>query len=348
MRRLLWVVPLVLLLAAALVDAGVWYVTEQWMRAELQDWVVARRADGWSISAVAPAAGGWPIAATLTLRDFELSGGKADLPNGVAWRADRVVLRLTPQDPHTLRVEAMGLQHLRVSSLPAIAYSAAKLELSVPLQVDPMAQPLDLRGAGLRAHVPVGGAEDSMTIGSLLAHLVLHPGVGRGQPAVTIAASSDEIALPRHVDWPLGPHLHSIAIDAALDGPLSDAPTLTQRATAWRDGGGAIDLRRAALHWGALDLTAHATLTLDDELQPSGSATAKAVGYAQTLDVMARHDVITNSAALTAKAMLSLIAAPPAPGRPAEVEVPLSLRRGTLAMHDIPLLKLPELDWPRS
>jgi len=71
-------------------------------------------------------------------------------------------------------------------------------------------------------------------------------------------------------------------------------------------------------------------------------------GYAPTLDVLATHGVISNSAAVAAKAMLSLIAATPADGGPAEVEVPLSLQQGTLSMHQIPLVRLPKLDWPPS
>lgn len=119
MRRWLWGIPAALLVAAALADTAVWYFTVQQMRDGLADWVAARRASGWTISAVAPAAGGWPVAATLTLRDVELSGGKADIPGGLSWRADRVELRLAPRDPHVLRIETAGLQHLRLSDAPA-------------------------------------------------------------------------------------------------------------------------------------------------------------------------------------------------------------------------------------
>lgn len=348
MRRWLWGIPAALLVAAALADTAVWYFTVQQMRDGLADWVAARRASGWTISAVAPAAGGWPVAATLTLRDVELSGGKADIPGGLSWRADRVELRLAPRDPHVLRIETAGLQHLRLSDAPAFEYSATRLELLVPLQADPEAQPLDLQGKALRAHVTVAGGEDSMTIATLDAHAVLHPDAGRGQQAVSLAAAAGEIALPPRVDWPLGQNVRSLAVEAALDGPLSGAPTLTQRAAEWRAGGGAIHVQHLALRWGALDLTAQAALGLDDQLQPAASGTALVAGYAPTLDVLATHGVISNSAAVASKAMLSLIAVTPADGGPAEVEVPLSLQQGTLSMHQIPLVRLPKLDWPPS
>lgn len=187
-----------------------------------------------------------------------------------------------------------------------------------------------------------------MTLGSLTAHLVLHPGAGRNQPALSLAAAVDDIVLPQRVNWPLGPHVRALSVDGTLDGPLSDASTLTQRATDWRDGGGAIHLQHIALHWGALNLAAHTTIRLDQQLQPTVTATAQVSGYAPTLDVLARDGVISNAAAISAKAMLSLLASTPSGGGASEVEVPLSLQNGTVAMHQIPLLRVPQLDWPPS
>ncbi|HUB44799.1 MAG TPA: DUF2125 domain-containing protein [Acetobacteraceae bacterium] len=347
MRRALWLIPM-LLLIAVLADTAVWYVAEQRLGDGLTAWVADRRAEGWTVTAVAPAPGGWPTAATLTLRDFELSGGKLDIPNGLSWRADRVVLRLTPRDLHKLHIEAAGLQHLRVSDAPGIAYSATHLEAVVPLQPEPLAQVLDLHGEGVRAHVSIGGQPDSMTIESLAVQIVLHPAAGRGQAAVSLAGAADNIALPERADWALGSHVRSVTLEGAVDGPLPDAPSLPQRATQWRDSGGQVELQDVALRWGALDLTARATLRLDDQLQLAGSATAQVSGYAPTLDVLATHGVISNSAAIAAKAMLSLIAATPVKGGPAEVEVPLTLKQGVLSMHQVPLLRLPHLDWPAS
>jgi len=348
MRRALWLIPTLVLLAAALADTAVWYVVEHRMRDSLAAWVAAQRADGWTVTAVAPVAGGWPVAATLTLRDFELSGGELDIPGGLAWRADRVVLRLTPSNPNVLHIEAAGLQRLRVSDAPGVAYDATHLELLVPLQPQPMGQVLDLHGKGLRARVDVGGKPDSVTVETLAARIVVPAATGRGQPAVSLAGAANNIALPEHMDWPLGAHVRSLTLEGALDGPLPDAPSLTGRAAQWRDGGGKVDLQNVALHWGALDLTAHATLGLDENLQPEGRATAQVSGYAPTLDVLATHGVISNSAAIAAKAMLSLLAATPVSGGPSEVEAPLSLNQGVVSMHRIPLIRLPHLDWPAS
>ena len=70
------------------------------------------------------------------------------------------------------------------------------------------------------------------------------------------------------------------------------------------------------------------------------------VGYAETLDTLAAHSLISRSAATAAKAVLSLLANAPDDGLRPDVEVPLTLQYRTLSMRQVPLLRLPELDWP--
>ena len=84
-----------------------------------------------------------------------------------------------------------------------------------------------------------------------------------------------------------------------------------ERAASWRDGGGSLEIQHLALDWGPLDLTASATLALDDQLQPMGAGSARLVGYAETLDALAPHGAISRSAATAAKAVLSLLANTP-------------------------------------
>jgi hypothetical protein len=346
MRRRLWLLLIVLLLAVAIGDSLVWHFAVQQMRSGLDDWVAVRRATGWSVSTATPAAGGWPLAATLTLRDVALQGGAPDIPGGLAWRAESVVLRLAVLHPQVLRIEAEGAQHLRMSDAPDIPFTAAQLRMLVPLQADPSAQALDLHGETLRASVSVGGAADALTLERLDLDAVLHPAAGQGHPAVTVAGKADGVGLPAQLHWPLGSHIASVVLDATLNGPLPDAIGLTAAATAWRDDGGSLDVRRFAAHWGVLGLTATATLALDPELQPMGTGTAQVTGYAATLDTLARNGLMSRSAATTAKAVLSLLANAPDDGSSPEVEVPLSLQYRTLSMRQVPLVRLPELDWP--
>jgi hypothetical protein len=144
----------------------------------------------------------------------------------------------------------------------------------------------------------------------------------------------------------LGPRIASLVLRGALDGPVPHSRAAAERASVWRDGGGTLQVQHLAVTWGPLDLTASATLTLDEQLQPMGTGSARIVGYAESLDALAAHGVISRSAATAAKAVLSLLAHTPEDGSPPDVEVPLTLQYRTLSMRQVPLLRLPEIDWP--
>ena len=98
--------------------------------------------------------------------------------------------------------------------------------------------------------------------------------------------------------------------------------------------------------WSSTRLEATATLALDEELQPMGAGTSKIVGYGPALDALATNAVITRSAAKAAKAVLTLLAHTQTDDKSDEVEVPLALQFRTLSVRQVPLIRLPEFDWP--
>jgi hypothetical protein len=145
---------------------------------------------------------------------------------------------------------------------------------------------------------------------------------------------------------PLGSTISSLSFDGKLNGQLPPPGPIASWAEAWRDGGGSLEIAHLAVGWGPLGVTGGASLALDDQLQPMGSGTTHLVGYAEALDKLAAGAVLTKSAATAAKAVLSLLAGSGAGNEPASVDVPLTLQYRTLSMRQVPLLRLPELDWP--
>lgn len=107
-----------------------------------------------------------------------------------------------------------------------------------------------------------------------------------------------------------------------------------------------MELHRVVVGWGQTRIEGTATLALDEDLQPMGTGTGKISGYGAALDALAANAVLTRSAAKAAKAVLTLLANTPADGKPEEVEVPLTLQFRTLSVQQVPLVRLPELDWP--
>ena len=338
-RAGVWLAAAVLAVLAAL--ALSWWWAEQRLEGGLEDWAAARRADGWTVRSSPPIRAGWPLAARLVLKDVDIEGGQADLPGGFAWRADQVTLSVSPRHPRLLVVTAEGPQRLRVGALPEIPYTAGESYAETPLGPDLPADATDITAREVRADV--GG---SLTIGLLRAHADLRPAARPGEPALALSASSEAIGLPPGVRWALGGRISSVIADAVLSGPLPPVAGLARRAAAWRDGGGTASITRLALGWGPLGLTGGATLRLDARLQPTGTGSARIVGYAATLDALSTAGAIGANAALAMKALAGLIAVTPEGGGPAEIEVPLSLQDRVVSVRQIPLARIPEVSWP--
>jgi Uncharacterized protein conserved in bacteria (DUF2125) len=341
-RRKLWIILLAVPLLLLAADTLYWQIAVRNLEDGFAAWVRQQRAAGWTEANQAPVRGGWPLAATLTVPAMSLAGGSPDIPGGMAWSADRLVLSIALPRPDQLRIAAEGTQRLRFAG-PEVSYTADQLDVVLPLQTAPWPPSLDVTVDHLRATTPV---RDGAGVDTLRLHLDFHPEAQSGEPALAFGLSAEAINLPSRSARPLGPRIASLAVDGALNGPLPAGRTPAERATSWRDGGGSLEVHHLALVWGPLDLTASATLALDDQLQPMGAGSARLVGYAETLDALATRGAISRSAATAAKAVLSLLASNPDDGSPPEVEVPLTLQYRTLSMRQVPLLRLPEVDWP--
>jgi hypothetical protein len=343
MQRRYWVllaaIPGLLLLA----DVIYWQIATVRLRDGWQAWAADQRAAGWDVESGPVSTGGWPQVATLTIPNLTLRHAGPDMPGAVAWASAATTLSLSLYHPTQLEVGLTGPQHLRIGQAPDMIVTGDSIAMSVGLLADETL-PLTLRARGIRIE-PASG-DWHLTVGLLNADVEVNPSAEQSQPAVAFALSTEAIALPATLKWPLGPNISSLSSEGALNGPLPHVRDISKWAAAWRDGGGALEIAHFALGWGPLGVTASATLALDDQLQPMGSGSGKLVGYAETLDKLAGGGVLSKSASIAAKAVLSLMAGTGEGDEPPSVEVPLTLQYRTLSMRQVPLVRLPELDWP--
>jgi Uncharacterized protein conserved in bacteria (DUF2125) len=341
-RRKFWSILLVLpfvLLAAITVY---WRIAAGHLQQGFADWVALRRANGWTERNGATRLGGWPFAATLTVPAMSLASGSPGIPGGITWSAERVVLRVALTRPDLLEIMPQGTQQVRLASYPSVPYTVERFSLLVPIQAADWPSSVQGDLDNLHASTPAGSA----SLRSLQLHLDFHAGARTGEPALAALLHVADARLPGGVVRPLGPSIADLQADAVLSGPLAASQRPAEAAAAWRDGGGSLEIQHLGLSWGPLILTASATLALDDQLQPMGAGNARITGYAETLDTLAAHSMISHSAGIAAKAVLSLLADARDDGSRPEVEVPLTLQYRTLSMRQVPLLRLPELDWP--
>jgi hypothetical protein len=350
MRRGYWLITAAIVVLLVAADIVYWQTASARLRDGLRAWVSARRGEGWEVAAGASSIGGWPQAAMVTIPNLTLRHAGRDFPGKLSLASAGVTLSLSLYHPTELAIGLPGPLHIRIGEGQDAIVTGDQIGLSVGLrETDPL--PLTLRAKGLRVE-PADGAWH-LTTGLVSADAEVNAAAGQSEPAVAFSASADAIALPSTVKWALGPTVSSLSVDGALSGPLPSAGEITGLAEAWRDGGGSLKVSHLALGWGSLGLTASATLALDDQLQPMGSGSGRLVGYAETLDRFAASGVLSRSASIAAKAVLSLMAGTGMSGTgdteaAPVVEVPLTLQYRTLSMRQVPLVRLPELDWPEK
>ena len=343
MRHKYWLLLAAIPLLLAGVDVIYWQIASTRLNAGLQGWIDARHAEGWDIKIGRTSTGGWPLAATMTLSNVTMRHAGADLPGLVNWASAGISLSLSLYHPTELKIDLVGPQHLQLGAVSDLIITGETIAGSAGLLIDDT-MPLTVRAKGLRLEPAVGGWH--LTVGLLNLDAQMATGKDPSRPALAFTVSSEAIALPNIVKWPLGPNISSASAECALHGTLPPPQPADAWASAWRDAGGSLEVSHLAIGWGTLGVTATATLALDDQLQPMGSGNAHVVGYAESLDKLASAGVLTKSAATAAKAVLSLMAGTAEGDQPPAVDVPLTLQYRTLSMRQVPLVRLPELDWP--
>lgn len=330
---------LICLMLLALGHTLLWRWAGAQLEAGFHAWAKARRAQGWEVEHGAPVRGGWPLSATLTIPGLRLAGGGTYLPGGVDWLAGSVRLRLGLPHVQTLIVDLPDAQRL-TTHWGDLSFAAERLE--VLLTLVPGGPPRD--GRLVAERLRFGTPDGAMTLRDLRASIETRSTAIESEPALALSLTAQEAALPR--PGPLGPRIEDLTLDLALTGPLPPGRQPRERATAWRDGGGTLELKTLALHWGPLALTGAATMALDERLQPMGAGTLRLAHAEALIDALAANGALDRRAAGQLKPMLALVTVKPADGGAPHVELPLTLERRRLSAARLPLVTFPVLDWP--
>lgn len=311
----------------------------------LAQFAETRRAQGWTVTYGTPVRGGWPLAARLIVPDLTVDLPLLRDPNRLIWRTERLVLRTGTIRPRVLEIAAEARQSLRIADLAEIPFTADLLQVLAPLEPGVPPAELGLRAENLRAGLPIGG----LTVALMGVQGAWKPSAAPGEPALVLSLDAEGITLPPSLPdaaWPLGPRLLRLSLEAALSGPWPRLGHITDRAAQWRDGGGALAVRRLSLVWGPLDLIGSATMALDEQMQPMGAATLRTFGYAETFDALTNAGLLDAPAAEAARAGMGAIERwSDDPGRRV-AEVPATLQHRDLAIGRLRLGRIPALPWP--
>ena len=135
----------------------------------------------------------------------------------------------------------------------------------------------------------------------------------------------------------LGRHISVIGVTASHDGDLPEDLSVPALA-AWSGAGGTVEFERLNLAWGALEISAEGTLTLDRELRPEAAFSAEIAGYGGLLDGLAESGRMKPRDASFAKTFLNLLAKEKSGRR--VVKAPITAQNGKLFVGPLPLLRL--------
>ena len=302
-------------LALAALHSAAWLYAANRTGREVEAGLNRMREAGWIITTSVPYRSGWPWTASVLLEPLTVDGTDAGVP--LAWSVNSVSIGVEAVHPATLRIVPQGGQRLKLGSGDWLPLTAKSLELTAD------AEGVTLSGLLLSIGAPDGPV--TMTGMHLkLAGLALRADV------------NGLVCLP----MPVPPA--DLSMDVLLTQAVPDAPTPAAAASAWRDQGGAAQIRRLTVVAGNLRASGSGSARLDASLQPALEVTAEVYGFRPVLDQMVKAGVLPASAATAAKAVLGLLAGR---GPEAPAVVPVAFADGVLAAAGFPLLRLPPMDW---
>jgi hypothetical protein len=283
---------------------------------------------------------------------IRIAGWTAALPQGFVWEAGQVELSIAPPRMNRLVIAASGPQRIRTGAI-SVPYTATRLEAIVPL--DHGAPPPGPPPRETPPHVAeffLEALRAETRDGPLTAehvHARGTPGRENGEPALTLRINARHVSLPPLPELAaVGRDVQNASIDVALVGPPPAPLPLTprDRAEAFRANGSRLDLRSLALRWGPLTGELSMELRLDAALQPVGNGLLRLERPAEMVASLAAAGMIPPRSAVTAGAVLAMVARAPEGGGPPQVEVPVGIAAGTITLVSIPLLRLRPIVWP--
>lgn len=326
--------------AVAVLYGAYWLIVATALRDGVDDWIAARRAEGYAIVHDDLALGGFPFVARVGA-----DGPVVTAPGAAwSWRGARAAAEIDPLRPSRLAVSVAGAQTVVVGTgtgartyrgdIGSLVADVAGTSGGLP------AASLTVRGLDLAATDGSG----AYAVGRLDVTGDSDPAAGAGEATYALAVEAADLRLPPAAGLPLGERIEAATADARLIGTLEPAPWPAALA-AWRDAGGTIEVARLDLRHGPLALEANGTLALDAEMQPVGAFTARFEGFFEAVEALSRAGIIRRRDALTANLLLGALARRPDGGGPPVLSVPLTLQDRRLYAGPVPLVEVPPIAW---
>ncbi|KPF80987.1 hypothetical protein IP70_24830 [alpha proteobacterium AAP38] len=310
---------------AALAEAPAKAMAEKGVQLDLRDAVV----------------GGFPLTVSV-----ELSGARAQWPSGTVLETGAVTASAFAWAPTDIILSSTAPVRLDLAGSarhePVVGGAGAvRVEASLGLNGKPKL--VTARLSGVEAAMKAGNgrlkAADAILTWTAPAQPPVGPTDSQGQTSLLIS----NLDLPGAVPAPLQQRIEQVALSYEPRGPLPPKPSV-EGMTAWRDGGGTLEIRSFRVLWSGMDLRANATLALDRDMQPEGAGTAELSGADALIDVMGTRGNIPADRVAVMKQGLKGLTRRSDDGRDV-LSVPITLQNRQLSVGPIVVGVLPVVPW---
>lgn len=317
-----------------------WFTLSHRIERGFEEWTLARIGEGYDVKFAGYKVGGFPGRLLLTVDKPEMSDPRHHA--AWSWSGERVVAYAQPWNLKHVIVDLGLVQEFAWSQgetrhrLKAVATSA---KASMVFQGDGALDRADADIAGLA--LSGAGLSQTVTAERVQVHQRRNYGETQKRPrqSFDLAVQVDKLNLPPDRAGALGPFLQLVRAELQLQEPLPHGP---EDLTAWRDGGGSIDVNRYDLIWGPLSMRGEGTLALDKQMRLLAALSAEMRGWAETIDLLTEKGRIKPNFARTAKSALQLLAKPGADGK-STLNVPVTAQDVFLYVGPLQLMELEPL-----
>lgn len=325
-----------LTLALALLYGAVWLGAAFWLRRGIETYLADLSSQGFAIEHGEPRFVGFPAGVGIAFPGLKVAAPPAQ--GSWTWAADRVRVSLFAGAPMEPVIDLSGAHRITgLLSAPeenldiAVGRGVASLAFATDGTLENMVLKLSETSVATSAGAPPLVFQDSS--------LHLAPKTGH----VTLWAR--EIKLPPGIPV-LGETISALDLTLDVTGALTSGP-LRQSLAAWRDQGGAVEVRSFALDWAPAHVAGTGTLALDGALQPIFAATVKFHGFFEIVAALTEKGFVREREASMAKIVLGALARPSASGEP-ELSLPLTLQDRKLTVGPVPLMDMPDVVWDEN
>jgi hypothetical protein len=358
MRSRIIVIAGISTVAVAIVVTAAWFFfVLQTQRAIIQ-WAEIQRENGVDITWQDLRFTGYPLRIDVQIGTPQMIVRQRN--RRVIWEPSLLTFKLSSITPHVIDFVSPGAHDLQFASDNA-AWSAVieaeTLEGQAKFPPDGYQRIEQLVGqfAGVRVTpfawvdpvtIEQGNFEATLRAATPIDPDAVHP---RGN-SFEFALAARDIGLPKdlldgYALAALGPLISEFSTEVLVKGELAIGSADIDTLTAWRDGGGTVEITSIELQWGPLRITADGTLALDGDLQPVGSFATRIAGLQQFISAMETGGVLSPSDAAIARITLAVLTRPAEDGGPNRAEIPITLQERILRLGPIALIELPPIVW---